>query len=255
MSVSTESSRDDVVEGEQRRAGRELVLELVFRPLSSPLVAVFARARVAPTAVVLANAATGLVAAAALARGQLLAAALLLQAKTLLDNTDGQLARVADRVTLTGRYLDTEADLVVNAAIFAALAHVTGEPVLAAVAFAALTVVLAVDFELTELYREAHGTAAPLPPASGDRSERVLTRIYALVFGPLDRGIRGAFRRDAVDRLTVTVMANLGLSTQLAVLGVCLVAGAPEAYLWIVLACVPLVAGLLVRMELRARVS
>jgi archaetidylinositol phosphate synthase len=253
MTVSTESSRDDVLDGEQRRAGRELVLELGFRPLSRPLVTVLARARVAPTTVVVANAVTGLVAAAALARGQLLAAALLLQVKTLLDNTDGQLARVTGRVTLTGRYLDTEADLVVNAAIFGALAHVTGEPVLAAAAFAALTVVLALDFDLTELYREAHGTTAPPPTASGGRMERVLTRIYALVFGPLDRGIRLAFRRDGVDRLTVTVLANLGLSTQLAVLGVCLVAGAPEAYLWIVLACVPLVAGLLVRMELRAR--
>ena len=255
MAVSTESSRGDVVDGEQRRAGRELVLELVFRPLSRPLVAVLARARVAPTAVVLANAATGLVAAAALARGQLLAAALLLQVKTLLDNTDGQLARVTGRVTLAGRYLDTEADLVVNAAIFAALAQVTGEPVLAAAAFVALTLVLAVDFNLTELYLEAHGSSAPSPTASGDRSERLLQRIYALVFGPLDRIIRGAFRRDAVDRPTVGVLANLGLSTQLAVLGVCLVAGTPEAYLWIVLACVPLVAGLLARMTLRARVS
>jgi archaetidylinositol phosphate synthase len=253
MTVSTESSRDDVVDGEQRRAGRELVLELVFRPLSRPLVAALARARVAPTAVVLANAAIGLVAAAALARGQLLAAALLLQVKTLLDNADGQLARVSGRVTLAGRYLDTEADLVVNAAIFAALAHVTGEPVLAAAAFVALTVVLAVDFGMTELYREAHGTWVPPPAAKDDRSERVLEWIYALFFRPFDRSIRRAFRGDAVDRLTVTVLANLGLSTQLAVLGVCLVVSAPEAYLWIVLACVPLVAGLLARMELRAR--
>jgi hypothetical protein len=82
-----------------------------------------------------------------------------------------------------------------------------------------------------------------------------LTRIYGLVFGPLDRGVRRAFRRDAIDRLTVGVLANLGLSTQLAVLGVCLVAGAPEAYLWVVLACLLLVAGLRLRMELRARSS
>jgi hypothetical protein len=45
------------------------------------------------------------------------------------------------------------------------------------------------------------------------------------------------------------------LSTQLAVLGVCLVAGAPAAYLLVVLACVLLVAGLRLRMELRARSS
>jgi archaetidylinositol phosphate synthase len=241
--------------GDSRRAGRELVLDLVFRPLSNVLVSPLARLGVSPVAVVLANVVAGLAAAWALARGQLLAAALLLQVKTLLDNADGQLARVSGRVTLAGRYLDTEADLVVNAAIFAALAHVTGEPVLAAAAFVALTVVLAVDFGMTELYREAHGTWVPPPAAKDDRSERVLEWAYALVFRPFDRGIRRAFRDDAVDRLTVTVLANLGLSTQLAVLGVCLVAGAPEAYLWIVLANVPLVAGLLARMELRARSS
>jgi archaetidylinositol phosphate synthase len=255
MTVSTESSRDDVVDGEQRRAGRELVLELVFRPLSRPLVAALAQSRVAPTAVVLANAVTGLIAAVALARGQLLGAALLLQVKTLLDNTDGQLARASGRVTPTGRYLDTEADLVVNAALFAALGYVSGQALLAAGAFVALTLVLAVDFNATEVYRDAHGTAIALRPATGDRTERVLKRIYDLVFGPLDRAIRRPAWRDAVDEVTVTVLANLGLSTQLAVLGICLVAGAPEAYLVIVLGCAALVAGLLARTELRARSS
>jgi archaetidylinositol phosphate synthase len=251
MTVSTEGSRGDVVDGGQRRAGRELVLELVFRPLARPLVALLVRTHVAPTAVVLANAATGLVAALVLARGEPLAAAVLLQVKTLLDNTDGQLARASGRVTLAGRYLDTEADLVVNAAIFSALAYVTGEPVLAAVAFVALTIVLAVDFNVSELRREALGAASPRPGPTGGWVEHVLTRIYGRVFGPLDRGARRAFRRDAIDRLTVSVLANLGLSTQLAVLGVCLVAGAPAAYLWFALAGSVLVAGLLVRTRLR----
>ena len=53
--------------------------------------------RVPPPAVVLASAATGLVAAVELAREQLVAAALLLQLKTVLDNADGQLARAAGK--------------------------------------------------------------------------------------------------------------------------------------------------------------
>ena len=92
-----------------------------------------------------------------LAREELILAALLLQVKTLLDNADGGLARATGRVTLVGRYLDTLADLVVNAAVFAALAVVTGEPLLALAAFVALTLVLAVDYNATELYREARG--------------------------------------------------------------------------------------------------
>ena len=56
-----------------------------------------------------------------ISRHQFLVAALLLQLKTVLDNADGQLARLSGRVTAFGRYLDSESDLVVNAAIFVAL--------------------------------------------------------------------------------------------------------------------------------------
>jgi phosphatidylglycerophosphate synthase len=232
-----------------------------------------ARPGIAAPAVVLANALTGLVAAFALARGELLAAAVLLQLKTLLDNTDGQLARMTDRVTLVGRYLDTEADLVVNAALFVALGHVTGEPLLAALSFAALVFVLAVDFNLTGLYREARGLTVPLAMRSGGALERALERIYRVTFGQLDRAIRVFSRRrlqrivasgsdprlvdDArltyIDRFAVTLLANLGLSTQLVVLGVCLVAGVPGLYLWLVLACLAALAALQVRAESRAR--
>ena len=255
MTASTEGTPSSA---DARRAGREVVLELVFRPLSSVLVPGLRRLGVSPHAVVLANAVTGLAAAAALARGELVAAAVLLQLKTLLDNTDGQLARATGRVTLVGRYLDTVADFVVNAALFAALAYVTGRPLLAAAAFVALTLVLAADFNATELYREAHGTPTPQPQATGSRSERVLAAIYAAVFAPLDRTFRRfAARRSGegggYDRFTVTVLANLGLSTQLVVLGICLVAGAPEAYLWFTLACLVALVALQLRTERRAR--
>jgi phosphatidylglycerophosphate synthase len=236
-----------------RRAGRELVLELVFRPLSNLLVPVFRRLRVSPPAVVLANAATGLAAAAALAAGALVGAAVLLQLKSLLDNTDGQLARATGRVTLAGRYLDTIADLVVNAALFAALGHVSGNPLLALAGFVALTLVLAADYNATELYREAHAAPTPQPTSTGSRAERALALAYGVVFGPLDRLFRWLFGPAGADRIAVTALANLGLSTQLLALGLCLVLDAPEAYLWLVLACLLAVAGLVARARLLRR--
>ena len=270
MPVSTEEVPGTAAAPEEsRRAGRELVLEVVFRPLSNLLVTVLARAGVAPTAVVLANALTGLVAALALARGELVAAALLLQLKTLLDNTDGRLARVTGRVTLTGRYLDTEADLVVNAAVFAALGHVTGRPVLAAVAFVALTLVLAVDFNISDVYREQRGLASPPPAPSGGRIERALERIYSVSFARLDRLVRGLSERRLavahgspevahetrlryIDAFAVTVLANLGLTTQLLALGACLALGVPEAYLWLAVAGLVALVPLQIRAERRA---
>jgi phosphatidylglycerophosphate synthase len=274
VAVSTEDvSGTAAPPAESRRAGRELVLERIFRPLSNLLVPVLARTGVAPTAVVLANAITGLVAALALARGELLVAALVLQLKTLLDNADGQLARVTGRVTLTGRYLDTEADLVVNALVFAALGHVTGTPVLAAVAFVALTLLLAVDFNVTELYREQRGLTAATPASAGGRVERVLERIYAMTFGQLDRLVRTfserRFARLAVaeaspervdearlayiDGLAVSTLSNLGLTTQLLALGVCLAIGVPEAYFWIAIVGLLALVPLQIRAERRAR--
>ncbi len=243
-----------------RRAGRELLLESVFRPLSNVFVPLLRRLNVSPPAVVLANAAVGLLAALAIGRGQLIGAAVLLQLKTLLDNMDGQLARATGRVTLAGRYLDTLADLLVNAALFAALGYVTGQPVLAAVSFVALTLVLAVDFNVTELYREVHEIPSPQPVATGGPAERVLASLYAVLFAPMDRAVRAVSGwrfggRATYDRFTVTFLANLGLTTQLAVLGLCLLLGAPSAYLWFTLACLVSLVPLQLRAERQARAA
>jgi phosphatidylglycerophosphate synthase len=75
------------------------VCEKVFRPLAHPLVLLFARLRVPPPLVVLAAGAAGVAAAVQLGRGSLLAAALLVQLKTLLDNADGQLARLTGKTS------------------------------------------------------------------------------------------------------------------------------------------------------------
>ncbi|HUG63708.1 MAG TPA: CDP-alcohol phosphatidyltransferase family protein [Gaiellaceae bacterium] len=258
MAVSTEDVPVGAAGAEPRRAGRELLLEAVFRPLATAFVPLLQLLRVPPPVVVLLNAATGLVAALCIARGDLLVGAVVLQLKTLLDNMDGQLARASGRVTLAGRYLDTLADLVVNAALFTALGYITGQPVLAGAAFVALTIVLAVDFNVTELYREAHGLSARQPQMTGGRVERLLASAYALLFAPLDRVIRSvAGRRFAsgtsYDERTVTVLANMGLTTQLGVLGVCLALGVPSLYLWLVLACLVGLGPLQVRAERRAR--
>jgi hypothetical protein len=247
MTTSCEDAPRPSAPLDARRAGRELVLELVFRPLANALVPVARRLGASPPAVVLANAAAGLAAAVFLARGHLLTAALLVQLKTLLDNTDGQLARATGRVTLTGRYLDTVADLVVNASLFAALGYVTGQPLLAVASFVALTLVLALDFNATERYREARGVPTPLPVPTHAPTERALGAVYGVVFGPLDRAAGRLLERTGVDHVSVTTLANLGLSTQLLALGVCLALDVPSAYLWLALGCVLVAAGVVAR--------
>src|SRR5438552_10728587 len=128
------------------RLRQEASCELVFRPPAHVLVLALAPLRVPPPAVVLAWTACGIGAAVELARGHLVVAALLVQLKTVLDNADGQLARLTGRVTVFGRYLDAECDLLVNAALFAALGWQTHQPFAALAGFVALTAVLSVNF-------------------------------------------------------------------------------------------------------------
>jgi hypothetical protein len=108
------SSSRGPVRSRKSRHGTELLCEYVFRPLAQPLVLVLLPLRVPPPAVVLASGASGLAAAVELGRGHLLVAAGLVQLKTVLDNADGQLARLSARISALGRYLDSEVDLLVT---------------------------------------------------------------------------------------------------------------------------------------------
>jgi phosphatidylglycerophosphate synthase len=252
------------------RPRAELLCEYGFRPLAQLVVVVLLRLRVPPPAVVVAQASVGFVAAGLVVGRHWLAAAILLQVKTLLDNADGQLARASGRVTELGRYLDTEADLVVNAALFGAVAYVADEPWLALAAFLVLTFVLSVDYNLADRYREVRGEATADAAAGGGRVLAVLERVYRIVFAPQDRLVRALDER-RLDRIlgrsadrdrarlayhdgtTLSILANLGLSTQLVALGICLAVERPQIYLWLALGCGLVPLALQVRREHRAR--
>ena len=247
----------------KRRQGKEILCEYLFRPLAHPLVLAFAWLRIPPPAVVLLAASVGFVAALGLARGDLLAAAILLQLKTVLDNADGQLARLTGRVSVLGRYLDAESDLLVDAALCAALAWFTGSVPLGLVTFVALTFVLGVNFNVERLYRRERGESANAMPAAAGFAQ-LLARLYGIVYDPVDRlldwfvawrlrsaGSNPTARRAYHDSATVTVLANLGLSTQLAVFGLCLAGGRPEAYTLFLLACLALLVPLALRRDIR----
>ena len=248
----------------KRGPTNEYACDYAFRPLAHLVVVALLPLRVPPPAVVLASAAAGIVAAVELARGHLVAAALLVLLKTVLDNADGQLARASGKTSALGRYLDSESDLVVDAALFAALGYVTGRPLFAAAAFVVLTLVLSVNFNLRRLYTLERG-AIEDPAPEGGRLDAAARSVYASVYGPQDRFVeafvRWRLRRRQAgpdarlayhDRGTIQVLHNLGLSGQMAALAACLALGHPGAYLWIVLASGIALVALVLRRELRA---
>ena len=233
---------------------RELLVEAVYRPLAWLVVRALLPLRVPPSALVLAGLGAGIAAAVELARGDYYGAAGLLVLKTVLDGADGMLARAANRVTALGRYLDSEADLAVNAALFAALGYATHQPLLAGAGFLALTLVLSVNFNLRRLYRPAEAT-----PGGGG----IFRRIYELVYAPQDRAIerfvawrlRGATdaqRRAYHDRGSLVFLHNLGLATQHTAFALVLATGIPRLEYLLVFACALALLPLELRRGLRA---
>jgi archaetidylinositol phosphate synthase len=216
------------------------VCEWVFRPLAHPLVLLFARLRVPPPAVVVAAGAAGLAGAVELGRGSLVVAALLVQLKTLLDNADGQLARLTGRTSAFGRYLDSEVDLLVNAALFVGLGWRTGSPALALAGFLAVTSVLSLNFNVERLSREA----AAEPEAAGGRATGVLRRVYGVVYASQDRLAEALVaRRPALTgSFAVSALANLGMSTQFAAFGLLMAFGHPLVFAWLALVQVAVIA-------------
>ena len=217
------------------RLAQEWLCEWVYRPLAHLVVLALLPLRVPPPAVVLASTAAGITGAVELGRGHFVAAALLVQLKTVLDNADGQLARLSGKVTAFGRYLDSECDLLVNAALFAAVGYETQRPFAALAGFVALTAVLSANFNVERLARGGKTAASE----SG-----VLGSVYRVMYGWQDRLIE---RIVVPDRTSVVVLAQLGMSGQLAAFGLLVGLGHPLYAVWFVLAQVPLVAGLVLR--------
>jgi archaetidylinositol phosphate synthase len=229
------------------KVARELLCEYIYRPMAHLVVLVLLPLRIPPPLVAATAGATGIAAAVELGQGKFLLAAILVQAKTVLDNADGQLARLSGRITAFGRYLDSELDLLVNAALFAAVVVTTGRTVLATAGFVALTTVLSVSYNGERLYRLERGEEATAMPETTGRAAGHLRRLYAFLYAPQDRlvehfvahRLRGAGRRERLayhDRATVSVLANCGMSTQLLAFGICIALGRPAAFAWIALA-------------------
>jgi phosphatidylglycerophosphate synthase len=195
-----------------------VLCEHVFRPLAHAVVVPLAWLRVPPPAVVLLAASVGIAGAVELARGDFIAAALLVQLKTVLDNADGQLARLTGRVSAFGRYLDSECDLLVHAALFAAL-----RTPLAALGFVLLTLVLSTNFNVERI--------ASSRPTHWDAS--VLGRVYGALYGWQDRLADRLLAGRAIQAWQVSALANLGMTTQLAAFGLCMAVGHPTAFVWV----------------------
>lgn len=235
-----------MVPGAKARPVQEFLNAVLFRPLTHLLVRLLLPTPVRPPHLVLFHTLLVLLAAGLVLRGEDLLAAFLLQAKTVLDNADGQLARLRGEVTELGRYLDTELDFLGNLFLFLALGFRTGAWGWALAAFLVFTLVQTWDFNLERLYRKARGLPLAQEPRDPETPLLALLRgVYRLLFLPQDRAVtaleEALARRLGLDPLrfwdeaALAGVVNLGLTTQLFFLGVFLAFHQPAAYLTFVL--------------------
>lgn len=231
-----------MVPGGKNRPVQEFLNVLVYRPLAHLVVRLLLPTPVRPPQLVLFHTLLTFLAAFWIVSRDELEAALLLQLKTILDNADGQLARLRGEESELGRYLDSGMDFLGNAALFFALYLREGEGWLVLLGFLVFTLTQAWDFNLEYLYRKARGE--PFRPKLQDPPSFWLSLfrgLYALVYAPQDRLVRG-LEEGLVQRLhldplrfwdeaAVASVVNFGLTTHLFFLGVFLAFGQIRAYL------------------------
>ena len=186
---------------------------------------------------------SGLLAVACILYGFYWAAAFFLLLKSVLDAADGELARIKNKPSYTGRYFDSVADIILNLLILLAIWYVT-ESTLVYTILAFLGIELQgtlynyyyvilrnrLDGDTTSRVFENKTPAA----LKGEKQKNVniLFRLYRILYGIFDKAIytldRNASKGNWFPKWFMTAVSALGLGFQLLMIGVMLVLGLKE---------------------------
>ena len=213
------------------------------RPIARYIARSFVNTSITPVHVTCMFIVSGIIAIIAMHYGHFLVALFFLVLKSILDAADGELARLKKTPSYTGRFFDSVADILLNAAIFYTLYTITSSSLLmASIAFACLQlqgtlynyyyVILRnkVDGDTTSRVFETK-TPTALP---GEKQKTVafLFIIYRILYGGFDAIIyfldRNAFAGAILPKWFMSSLSLFGLGFQLLVIGVLLVLGLKE---------------------------
>jgi CDP-diacylglycerol--serine O-phosphatidyltransferase len=168
------------------------------------------------------------------------AAALFLILKSILDAADGELARVKETPSYTGRYLDSIADSILNAIIFYVLWQMTNTSLVTAIlAFLGLQlqgtlynyyyVILRNRFDGDTTSRVVETDPPVAFSGENQRVVNMLFRLYTLLYGLFDRTIFFLDSKASEGKITpnwfMTAVSAFGLGSQLMIIAIMLVLG------------------------------
>lgn len=230
----------------------EIINIYLLRPLAAFIVWLLYPTGMTPNQVTIVAVVLGLCSAVAFAVGSpasLVWAGILIIAKDIFDDADGQLARAKEMYSRRGRFIDSIGDFVVDVAVFAGLAVSQSHAVpllpvtaLSVLGLAGITMRVSyhVFYQVSFLHLEDKYTMNRIVEAETDEDRRGdpvalrLQRIFNLIYGRQDRLM---FRIDAwckggnfderlnrmwySDRLALRLSGLMGFGTELAILGIC----------------------------------
>ncbi len=180
----------------------------------------------------------GLIGIYCIIKGYYWFAALFLILKSILDAADGELARVTQKPSYTGRYLDSVADIILNALIFLSVWFISNSSLwICLLAFLGLQlqgtlynyyyVILRNKYEGDTTSR-VFETSSPTA-LKGEKQAHVnfLFGLYKLLYGPFDKSIyaldRNAHKGKAFPKWFMTSVSTFGLGFQLLLIAIMLV--------------------------------
>ena len=160
--------------------------------------------------------------------------------KSILDAADGELARLKNTPSYTGRYFDSVADIILNLLILIAISHVTAASwLLTLLAFIGLQLqgtlynyyyVILRNTKAGDTTSRIFETETPTAlQGETQRSVTIFFTLYRLLYGFFDSAIyaldRSAEKSNSFPNWFMTVVSTFGLGFQLLVIGCMLVLG------------------------------
>jgi CDP-diacylglycerol--serine O-phosphatidyltransferase len=210
------------------------------RPAARALVHLIKGTKITPIHVTIAFSISGVFAIWCIINGYAWAAALFLILKSILDAADGELARVKETPSYTGRYLDSVADILLNALIFATLWYLTNASILyTLLAFVGMQlqgtiynyyyVILRNRFDGDTTSRIFEKQPPIALEGETQRNVNILFFLYRGLYGAFDKAIylldRSAVKSIWFPNWFMTLVSLLGLGSQLLIMSIFLVLG------------------------------
>ncbi|MCE2611804.1 CDP-alcohol phosphatidyltransferase family protein [Flavobacteriaceae bacterium D16] len=210
------------------------------RPLAIRIAQALLNTSLTPIHVTLGFVLSGLLAIYCILNQFYVGAVFFLVLKSILDAADGELARLKNKPSYTGRFLDSVSDIILNLLIVMSIWYVTNGSVwLAILAFLGLELQGTLYNYYYAILRNLHqgDTTSRIfetktPKAySGEEQKHVnlLFRLYQIFYGGFDRIIyaldRNASTAKNIPKWLMTAVSTFGLGFQLLLIGLMLVVG------------------------------